>query len=83
VEGLQADNKRIAEHVENSLMLVTALAPSIGYDKAAEIAKKAQKEETTLKVAAMALGYLTEAEFDAAVVPENMAKPYEVSDQQS
>jgi len=76
VEGLEADTKRIAEHVDNSLMLVTALAPSLGYDKAAEIAKKAQKDETTLKVAAMALGYLTEAEFDAAVVPEKMAKPH-------
>ncbi len=76
VEGLEANTKQIAEHVENSLMLVTALAPSIGYDKAAEIAKKAQKDETTLKVAALALGYLTEAEFDAAVVPEKMARPY-------
>ena len=78
VEGLQADTTRITAHVENSLMLVTALAPSIGYDKAAEIAKKAQKEETTLKVAAMALGYLSEAEFDAAVVPARMARPHEV-----
>ncbi len=76
VEGLEADTKRIAEHVDNSLMLVTALAPSIGYDKAAEIAKKAQKDKTTLKVAAMALGYLTEAEFDAAVVPAKMAWPH-------
>jgi len=76
VEGLEADTKRITAHLENSLMLVTALAPSIGYDKAAEIAKKAQKDETTLKVAAMALGYLTEAEFDAAVVPAKMAKPH-------
>jgi fumarate hydratase class II len=76
VEGLAPNLKRIDEHVANSLMLVTALAPSIGYDKAAEIAKKAQKEETTLKAAAAALGYLTEAEFDAAVVPARMAKPH-------
>ena len=57
-------------------MLVTALAPSIGYDKAAEIAKKAQKEGTTLKAATLSLGYLSEAEFDEAVVPEKMAHPY-------
>ena len=56
-------------------MLVTALAPSIGYDKAAEVAKKAHKEGTTLKEAALALGYLTEEEFDAAVRPEDMTHP--------
>jgi fumarate hydratase class II len=55
-----------------SLMLVTALNPHIGYDKAAEIAKKAHHEGTTLKEAALALGYLTEAEYDTMVVPENM-----------
>ena len=75
VEGLEPDRDRIAEHVRNSLMLVTALAPSIGYDRAAEIAKKAQKEGTTLKEAAMALGYLSEAEYDAAVQPERMVHP--------
>jgi fumarate hydratase class II len=53
-------------------MLVTALTPHIGYDKAAEIAKKAHHEGTTLKEAALALGYLTEAEYDAMVVPEHM-----------
>jgi len=79
VEGLVPNRKRIEEHVSHSLMLVTALAPSIGYDRAAEIAKKAQKEETTLKAAALSLGYLTEAEFDAAVVPARMAKPYDQS----
>jgi fumarate hydratase class II len=76
VEGLEANEARIAEHVRNSLMLVTALTPKIGYDKAAEIAKKADHEGTTLKEAALALGYLTEAEFDAAVHPRAMAHPY-------
>ncbi|HEX9728894.1 MAG TPA: class II fumarate hydratase [Gemmatimonadales bacterium] len=76
VEGLQANEGRIAEHVRNSLMLVTALTPKIGYDKAAEIAKKAQKEETTLKAAAMSLGYLSEQEFDEVVQPRTMTRPH-------
>jgi fumarate hydratase class II len=59
-------------HLNNSLMLVTALNTKIGYYKAAEIAKKAHKEHTTLKEATLALGYLTSEEFDAAVVPEDM-----------
>jgi fumarate hydratase class II len=53
-------------------MLVTALTPKIGYDKAAEIAKRAHHEQTTLREAALALGYLTEEEYDDAVRPENM-----------
>jgi len=72
VEGLEADRERIEELVHRSLMLVTALTPKIGYDKAAEIAKKANHEGTTLKEAALALGYLTEAEYDETVVPEKM-----------
>jgi fumarate hydratase class II len=56
-------------------MLVTALSPSIGYDKAAEIAKKAHHEGTTLKEAALSLGSLTEDEYDAAVDPERMTRP--------
>ena len=72
VEGLEPDRARIEELVSRSLMLVTALAPSIGYDRAAEIAKKAHHEGTTLKEAALTLGYLTEAEYDAAVVPAHM-----------
>jgi fumarate hydratase class II len=72
VEGLEADRERIHDLVGRSLMLVTALTPHIGYDKAAEIAKKAHHEGTTLKDAALALGYLTEAEFDSMVVPEDM-----------
>jgi fumarate hydratase class II len=75
VEGLTPDLQQIQRHLTNSLMLVTALAPSIGYDKAAEVAKKAHKEGTTLKEAALALGYLTEEEFDAAVRPEEMTHP--------
>jgi fumarate hydratase class II len=72
VEGLEPDRARIEELVHRSLMLVTALTPKIGYDKAAEIAEKAHHEGTTLKEAALSLGYLTEAEFDEAVVPEKM-----------
>jgi fumarate hydratase class II len=75
VEGLEANRDRIDEHVANSLMLVTALTPRIGYDKAAEIAKKAHKEGTTLRAAALALGHLDEAEFDALLRPEAMTKP--------
>ena len=75
VEGLEADRARIDEHVTNSLMLVTALTPRIGYDKAAEIAKKAHKEATTLRAAALALGYLDGAEFDALMRPEAMTRP--------
>jgi fumarate hydratase, class II len=72
VEGLEPDRARIDDLVHRSLMLVTALTPHIGYDKAAEIAKKAHHEGTTLKEAALALGYLTEAEYDSMVVPEHM-----------
>jgi len=72
VEGMEPDNQRMREHLDNSLMLVTALNPVIGYDKAADIAKKAYTEGTTLKQAALALGYLDEAAFDKAVRPEQM-----------
>ncbi|MEX2048766.1 MAG: class II fumarate hydratase [Gemmatimonadota bacterium] len=72
VEGLEPNRERIEELVHRSLMLVTALAPKIGYDKAAEVAKKAHHEGTTLKEAALALGYLTEEEYDDMVVPEKM-----------
>ena len=64
--------ERINQLLNESLMLVTALNTHIGYDKAAEIAKKAHKEGLTLKASALALGYLTEAEFDAWVRPESM-----------
>jgi fumarate hydratase class II len=75
VEGLEADRERIQEHVANSLMLVTALTPRIGYDKAAEIAKKAHHEGTTLRAAALALGYLDETGFDTLMRPEEMTRP--------
>jgi fumarate hydratase class II len=75
VEGIKVNRERIAELVGQSLMLVTALTPNIGYDKAAEIAKKAHHEGTTLKEAALALGYLTETEYDEAVRPEKMVGP--------
>ncbi len=73
--GIEADEKRIASFVTNSLMNVTALNPIIGYDKAAEIAKKAHREGTNLKAAAMALGYLTEDEFDRAMDLKAMCRP--------
>lgn len=75
VKGMELDTKRIKENVENSLMLVTALSPKIGYDKAAEIAHKAHHEHLTLREAAMKLGYLTEKEFDEIVRPEKMTHP--------
>ena len=72
IDGLEPNRERIEELVHRSLMLVTALTPKIGYDKAAEIAKKAHHEGTTLREAALALGYLSEAEYDEIVVPERM-----------
>lgn len=72
VKGIEPRRKRIEEHLENSLMLVTALNPKIGYDKAAEIAKKAHKEDKTLKDAAIELGHLTSEQFDEWVRPEKM-----------
>jgi len=71
-KGIEPNRKRIKEHLENSLMLVTALNTKIGYDKAGAIAKKAYKEDTTLKQAAIELGYLTEKEFNEWVRPEDM-----------
>lgn len=70
--GIEPNYEIIKRNLDNSLMLVTALNPVIGYDKAAEVAKKAYKEGTTLKAAALSLGYLTEEEFDKYVVPEKM-----------
>lgn len=72
VKGLKPNRAKIKENLNNSLMLVTALNTKIGYDKAAEIAKKAYKEGSTLKEAALSLGYLTEKEFNAWVRPEKM-----------
>jgi fumarate hydratase class II len=70
--GIEPNKKRIAEHLEASLMLVTALNPHIGYDKAAKIAKKAHKEGTTLRTAAKELGFVTDEDFDRWVRPEEM-----------
>jgi fumarate hydratase class II len=75
VVGLRANEARINEHLERSLMLVTALNPIIGYDKAAKVAKKAHADGSTLREAAVALGYLTATEFDEAVDPKKMAMP--------
>jgi fumarate hydratase, class II len=75
VDGLEPDAEQIQRHLENSLMLVTALNPIIGYDKAADVAKKAYKERTTLRAAAVELGYLTGEQFDDAVRPEEMTHP--------
>jgi fumarate hydratase class II len=72
VQGIEPRHKQIEEHLQKSLMLVTALNPHIGYDKSAQIAKKAHKEDKTLKQAAMELGYLTSEEFDQWVRPGDM-----------
>ncbi|MDQ4139511.1 MAG: class II fumarate hydratase [Bacteroidota bacterium] len=71
-DGIQANHEIIQRHLENSLMLVTALNPHIGYYKAAEIAKKAHKESTTLRQAAIATGYVTDEQFTEWVRPEDM-----------
>jgi fumarate hydratase class II len=70
--GIEPIQANIKKHVDNSLMLVTALNTKIGYYKAAEIAQKAHKQGTTLKEMAIKLGYVTAAEFDEWVRPENM-----------
>lgn len=71
-QGIRPDEKRIREHLENSLMLVTALNPHIGYEKAAQISLKAYREELTLREAAVQLGYVTAQQFDEWVKPEEM-----------
>jgi fumarate hydratase class II len=75
VHGIEPDRERIGELLRSSLMLVTALAPHIGYDKAAAVAKKAHHEGTSLREAALALGYVDDKQFDAWVVPEEMLGP--------
>jgi len=74
-QGIEANLGRIGELMERSLMLVTALAPHIGYDRAAQIAKKAQHEGTTLKEAALALGFVSAEQFDQWIVPLEMTQP--------
>jgi fumarate hydratase class II len=75
VEGLEPNLERIRQHLNDSLMLVTALAPTIGYDQAAQVAKKAHHENITLREATIALGLMSGDEFDRAVVPEDMTHP--------
>jgi len=75
VNGIEPDRERIASYVANSLMLVTALSPHIGYDKAAKVAKKAHEENTTLRQAAVELGYLKPEEFDRYVRADKMLAP--------
>lgn len=75
VTGIEANEQVIKNHLENSLMLVTALNPHIGYDKAAQIAKHAHDNDTTLKKAAVSLGILSEEEFSRLVVPDKMTEP--------
>jgi fumarate hydratase class II len=79
VEGTKPNLKKINEYVERSLMLVTALSPVIGYDKASKIAHYAMDNDLTLKAAALKLGYVTEAEFDRVVDPRKMVSPYVAS----
>jgi fumarate hydratase class II len=76
VEGTKPNVKKINEYVEQSLMLVTALSPVIGYDKASKIAHYAMDNDLTLKAAALKLGFVTEAEFDRVVDPKKMVRPY-------
>ncbi len=75
VVGIEPNKEKIQEHLTNSLMLVTALNPHVGYDNAAKIAKYAFEKNMTLKAAAVELGFLTEEKFDAVVVPEDMIGP--------
>jgi fumarate hydratase, class II len=78
IDGLKVDEKKIDYYLQNSLMLVTALAPHIGYDNAAAAAHHAHVKHTTLKEAVVSLGFLTNAEFDRYVKPEKMTKPSRV-----
>ena len=76
VEGTQPNLKKIKEYVDHSLMLVTALSPVIGYDKASKIAHFAMDNDLTLKDAALKLGFVTEEEFNRIVDPAKMVSPY-------
>jgi fumarate hydratase class II len=76
VEGTKPNLKKINEYVERSLMLVTALAPVIGYDKASKIAHHAMEHDLTLREAALTLGFVSAEEFDRIVDPAEMVRPY-------
>jgi fumarate hydratase class II len=75
IDGIDVNRRRVARYVEQGLMLVTALSPVIGYDRAAQIARKALREDTSLREACLALGYLSAEQFDRLVQPERMANP--------
>jgi fumarate hydratase class II len=79
VVGLDVDRYRLADLEQKSLMLVTALAPAIGYDRAAQIARTAHEERTTLRHAALKLGFVSADEFDRLVDPHSMRKPFPVT----
>ena len=81
VEGTKPNLKKIQEDVDNSLMLVTALSPVIGYDKASKIAHYALDNDLTLKAAALKLGFVSEDEFNRVVDPAKMVRPYVAHDQ--
>jgi fumarate hydratase class II len=76
IEGTEPNLKKINQYVEQSLMLVTALSPVIGYEKASQIAHYAMDNDLTLKAAALKLGFVTESEFDRVVDPKKMVTPY-------
>ena len=76
VKGLKADKQKIKKFLDNSLMLVTALSPKVGYDNAATIAKKAHNNGTTLREEAIKSGLINEKEYDNIVDPKKMLKPY-------
>jgi len=75
INGIELNRAQIDEHLKHSLMLVTALNPHIGYDKAAQVAKNAHKKKISLRESAIELGYLTGEQFDAMVIPEEMTHP--------
>ena len=75
LKGIEVDHAKVSAHLKNSLMLVTALTPKIGYDKAAKIAHTAHVEHTSLREAALKLGHLTGEEFDQLMKPEKMTRP--------
>ena len=75
IKGIKADKKKIKKYLDNSLMLVTALAPHIGYDNAAKIAKSALKNNSTLKVEALKTGLINEKDYDKIVDPRKMIYP--------
>jgi fumarate hydratase class II len=75
IKGIEVDRAKVDANLKNSLMLVTALTPKIGYDKAAKIAHTAHVEHSSLREAALKLGYLTGDEFDQLMKPERMTRP--------